>query len=127
MNEESTTHGTHHLDAVYDAVLFDWDDVVTNPAGQVYPSTAAFLRRLRDAAVPVGLVTVNPDAQQMLAAGDLASSFDTVVDGRTALTHHLPVKPDPAMSVEAARRLGVPPSRTAIVEGSVAGVTAGRG
>lgn len=218
MTPRSAEHGTHHLDAVYDAVLFDMDGVVTNTAAihaaawkqlfdevlrdprvqvddpettfdpvadyrryvdgrtredgvsaylttrgialdagdpddpptawtiaglaarknelflaelgtrglRVYPGTAALLHRLRDAAVPVGLVTASRNAQQMLAAAGLAGCFDTVVDGRIALTHHLKGKPDPAMFVEAARRLGVAAARTAVVEDSVAGVAAAR-
>ena len=55
-------------------------------------------------------------AQVFLAAAGLAGCFDTVVDGRIALSHHLKGKPDPAMFVEAARRLGVAAARTAVVE-----------
>ena len=218
MNERAGAHGAHHLDAVYDAVLFDMDGVVTNtaeihaaawkqlfdsvledprvqvddpertfdpvvdyrryvdgrsredgvsayldargivldagkpddPPGawtiaglaarknelflaelrrrglRVYPGTAGLLHRLREAAVPVGLVTASRNAQQMLDASGLTGSFDTVVDGQTALTHHLAGKPDPALFFEAARRLGAAPARTAIIEDSVAGVEAGR-
>ena len=32
MTPRPAEHGTHHLDAVYDAVLFDMDGVVTNTA-----------------------------------------------------------------------------------------------
>jgi HAD superfamily hydrolase (TIGR01509 family) len=218
MTPRSAERGTHHLDAVYDAVLFDMDGVVTNTAAihaaawkqlfdevlrdprvqvddpettfdpvadyrryvdgrtredgvsayltargialdagdpddpptawtiaglaarknelflaelgtrglRVYPGTVALLHRLRGAAVPVGLVTASRNAHQMLAAAGLAGCFDTVVDGRIALSHHLKGKPDPAMFVEAARRLGVAAARTAVVEDSVAGVAAGR-
>lgn len=93
---------------------------------RVYPGTAALLQRLREAAVPIGLVTASRNAQQLLDAAGLSSSFDTVVDGQTAVARHLAGKPDPAMFIEAARRLGVAAARTAIVEDSVAGVRAGR-
>lgn len=93
---------------------------------RVFPGTAALLDRLRDAAVPVGLVTASRNALPLLAAAGLGDSFDTIVDGQSALTHHLPGKPAPAMFAEAARRLGVAAARTAIVEDSVAGVEAGR-
>lgn len=93
---------------------------------RVYPGTAALLRRLRDAAVPAGLVTASRNAQQLLNTAGLTGAFDTVVDGQTALTHHLQGKPYPDMFAEAARRLGVPPARIAIVEDSVAGVEAGQ-
>ena len=93
---------------------------------RVYAGTAGLLQRLREAGVPVGLVTASRNAHQMLAAGGLTGSFDTVVDGQTAAAVHLPGKPDPALFFEAARRLGVAPARTVIVEDSVAGVEAGR-
>lgn len=93
---------------------------------RVFPGTAALLDRLRDAAVPVGLVTASRNALSLLTAAGLADSFDTIVDGQSALTHHLPGKPEPAMFVEAARRLGVAAGRTAIIEDSAAGVEAGR-
>jgi len=93
---------------------------------RAYAGTAGLLQRLRDAGVPVGLVTASRNAQQVLAASKLTGSFDTIVDGQAALTHHLPGAPHPARFMEAARRLGVPPARAAIVVGSVAAVQAGR-
>ncbi|TFB74317.1 HAD family hydrolase [Cryobacterium glaciale] len=89
-----------------------------------YPGTTALLRRLRAAGVPVGLVTVSRNARQMLAAADLTDMFDTVVDGQDAMELQLPGKPDPAMFLEAARRLGVRPARSAVLEDAVAGIEA---
>ena len=91
-----------------------------------YPGTTALLARLRDAGVPVGLVTVSRNAQQILAAAQLTGLFDTVVDGQIALEQRLPGKPDPAMFLEAARRLGVTPERAAVVEDTVSGIEAAR-
>jgi alpha,alpha-trehalase len=48
------------------------------------------------------------------------------VDGRVTENLGLPGKPDPAVFVEAARRLGAEPSRAAVVEDAIAGVEAGR-
>ncbi|GAA1050933.1 hypothetical protein GCM10009569_30520 [Arthrobacter russicus] len=93
---------------------------------RVYPGTAALLQRLRNAAIPVGLVTASRNARQLLAAAGLAGAFDTIVDGETALTQRLPGKPDPAVFLEASRRLGVPAARAVVVEDSLAGVEAGR-
>ncbi len=89
-----------------------------------YPGTIALLTRLRSAGVPIGLVTASRNARQMLAAAGLADMFDTIVDGQVALDQRLPGKPDPAMFVEAARRLGVAVERTAVVEDAVSGVSA---
>jgi len=89
-----------------------------------FPGTTELLRRLRDAGVPVGLVTASRNATEMLAAAGLAEMFDTVVDGQVAMDGGLPGKPDPAMFLEAARRLGARPDRTAVVEDAVSGITA---
>ncbi|MDF1479723.1 beta-phosphoglucomutase family hydrolase [Leifsonia sp. H3M29-4] len=91
-----------------------------------YPGTTALLTRLRNAGVPVGLVTASRNARQMLAAAQLTELFDTVVDGQIALEQRLPGKPDPAMFLEAVKRLGVTPARAAVVEDAVSGIEAAR-
>ena len=48
------------------------------------------------------------------------------MDGVDARDLGLTGKPDPALFLEAARRLGVPPDRAAVVEDALAGVEAGR-
>lgn len=93
---------------------------------RVFPGTEALLRRLRDGTVPTGLVTASRNAPDLLAAAGIASLFDVVVDGTTAKDLHLAGKPDPAMFLEAARRLRVDPIRAAVVEDAVAGVQAAR-
>ena len=45
---------------------------------------------------------------------------------RSPPTWACPGKPDPAVFVEAARRLGTAPGRAAVVEDAIAGVEAGR-
>jgi beta-phosphoglucomutase-like phosphatase (HAD superfamily) len=52
--------------------------------------------------------------------------FDVIVDGVDAETLELPGKPDPAIFLTAARRLGVVPSRVAVVEDALSGVEAGQ-
>src|SRR6202008_10079 len=51
--------------------------------------------------------------------------FDVCIDG-TAAGRGTAEKPDPAVLLEAARRLGVRPQRCVVVENSEAGVAAGR-
>jgi len=51
---------------------------------------------------------------------------DARVDGQTAQALHLEGKPDPALFLEAARRLGIDPCRSVVVEDALAGVEAGR-
>lgn len=93
---------------------------------RAYPGTTALLERLRAGAVPVGLVSASRNAGALLASAGLDGVFDVIVDGQVAAELNLPGKPDPAMFLEAARRLSVSPKRTAVVEDAVAGVQAGR-
>ena len=62
----------------------------------------------------------------MLEAAGVAELFDAKVDGVDADELGLNGKPDPAVFLEAARRLGVEPARAAVVEDALAGVEAGR-
>jgi len=91
-----------------------------------YPGTTALLARLRAGGVHLGLVTASRNASLVLAAAGLGKCFDTVVDGVSAAALGLPGKPEPAVFLEAARRLGVDPGQSVIVEDAVAGVEAGR-
>lgn len=101
-------------------------DLLAERGVRVFEGTLALLRRLRAGGVATGLVTASRNAGSLLAAADLQDVFDVVVDGDLAAVLPLASKPDPAMFVEAARRLGVPPGRVAVVEDAVAGVQAAR-
>ena len=100
--------------------------LLTERGAQVFPGTESLLHRLRDAAVPIGLVTSSRNAAPLLAAAGIADFFGVVVDGTTARDLNLAGKPDPALFLEASTRLGVTPRRAAIIEDAVAGVQAGR-
>jgi len=93
---------------------------------EAYPGTVALLERLRTGGVAVGLVTASRNAIMLLADLGLDGAFDAIVDGRMARELGLPGKPDPAMFLEASRRLGVPPRRVAVIEDAVSGVRAAR-
>jgi beta-phosphoglucomutase family hydrolase len=90
-----------------------------------FPSTVTLLRRLRTAGIATGLVTSSRNSEVVLDAAGVSDLFDTRVDGSDALRLALPGKPDPAMFLEAARRLGVDPARSVVVEDAEAGVRAG--
>lgn len=62
----------------------------------------------------------------MLEAARVAGLFDAKVDGMDADELGPNGKPDPAIFLEASRRLGVEPERAAVVEDALAGVEAGR-
>nr|WP_261992035.1 HAD-IA family hydrolase [Streptomyces sp. ms191] len=95
-------------------------------AVRVYSDVAPALRALRDASLPLAAVSASRHARPLLAAAGLDLLLDTVLDGTDAARLGLPGKPDPALFLAAAHRLGTPPDRAAVVEDALAGVQAGR-
>ena len=114
----------------FDAVLFDLDGVVTNTtaAGKVgvFPETASLLQRLRAGKVPVGLVSQSRVAHTIMTAAGIDDMFDAVVDGHFVDLSNSASDAQAEMLLEAIRRLGVSPAKTAVIEDSVAGIDAGR-
>ena len=91
-----------------------------------FPSTLRFVRRLRQLGVRTAVVSASENCAAILEAAGAAGLFDVRVDGLDANALRLPGKPDPALFLEATRRLDVEPSRAAVVEDALAGVEAGR-
>ena len=101
-------------------------DQLRDDGVRAFPSAVAWIRRLRARGVPVAIVSASRNCRAVLEAAGLTELFDERVDGEEAARLGLPGKPDPALFIEAARRLGVPPERSAVVEDALAGVSAGR-
>lgn len=93
---------------------------------RVFPGTVNLLKRLRAGRVPAVVASSSRNARAVLSRARLLDKFDLIVDGRIAADLRLPGKPDPALFLEAARRIGVPAGRTAVIEDAVAGVRAAR-
>ena len=93
---------------------------------EVYPGSLALLFSLRAEGFLVAVISASRNARQVLEAAGVLDLFDAKVDGVDARDLGLPGKPDPALFLEAARRLGVPPNRAPVVEDALAGVEAGR-
>lgn len=91
-----------------------------------YPGTVRLLGVLRAAGVTTAAVSASRHARELLAHAGVRGLFDALVDGSEASRLHLAGKPDPALFLEAARRLGTPAARAAVVEDALAGVEAGR-
>lgn len=91
-----------------------------------YPTTRRFIEQLRTAGVRCGVISASRNCQMVLAAAGVADLFDVRVDGLDLASLDLPGKPDPAVFLEALGRLGVEPSRAAVLEDAVAGVRAAR-
>ena len=91
-----------------------------------YPSTIGFVDQLRTAGIRVAVVSASKNCALVLEAAGVADRFELRVDGTDAERLGLAGKPDPALFLEAARRLEVDPSRAAVVEDAIAGVEAAR-
>ena len=92
----------------------------------LFPSTVALLRSLRATGVRTAVISSSRHLHAVLQLAGESGLFDASVDGVEAERLGLPGKPDPAIFLEAARRLGVGPERTVVVEDALAGVEAGR-
>jgi len=92
---------------------------------QPFPTTVALIARLHDAGVGTAVISASKNTTAILNAASVAGLFAAQVDGTVAERLGLPGKPDPAVFVEAARRLGVAPPRAVVVEDAEAGVAAG--
>lgn len=90
-----------------------------------YPSTVSLIKRLSVAGVRVAVFSASRNCETVLRNAGIHDLFEARVDGNDLARLGLPGKPDPAMLLEAARRLGADTHRTAVVEDSVAGVRAG--
>ncbi|MFJ1967313.1 HAD family hydrolase [Streptomyces sp. NPDC087903] len=91
-----------------------------------YPGTVRLLYALRSAGVSVAAASASRHARELLTGAGVSNLFEVLVDGGEAARLGLAGKPRPDLFLEAARRLGVPPARAAVVEDALAGVEAGR-
>ena len=91
-----------------------------------YPSTVTLVRRLAERNIKTAIISSSRNMEAVLESAGLSDLFDERVDGVLAAELGLAGKPDPAVFLEAARRLGVEPARAVVVEDALAGVEAGR-
>jgi beta-phosphoglucomutase family hydrolase len=96
--------------------------------GQVesYPGSVALVRRLREQGIRTAVVSSSNNCEQVLRAAGILDLFEVRVDGVVASKLGLPGKPAPDTFLEAARMLGVSPTRAVVVEDALSGVQAGR-
>ncbi len=93
---------------------------------EAFADVAPALARLRAHGMCCAAVSASRHARPLLGAAALRGFFDVLVDGTDAAERGLAGKPDPALFLEAAARLGADPARCAVVEDALAGVEAGR-
>ena len=108
---------------MHDAVIFGLPAVLADPGANtrvaMLDSTVRLVRALRRSDVGAALVGSQPGCGQLLHSGAADGLFEVVIEsGRT--------EPDPAVFIEAARRLGARPERVAVIDSSAAGLAAAR-
>ncbi|KAA5838073.1 trehalose-phosphatase [Saccharopolyspora hirsuta] len=115
-----TAHGLGGLKDGYFLAALDQHGV------EVFPDAVALVESLRRHGVGTAAISASRNCGRVLERAGIAHLFGVRVDGVVADQLHLPGKPDPAVFREAARRLGVPPSHSVVVEDAEAGAAAAR-
>jgi len=118
--EMSTLHG---LGNRKNRLFLDW---LAHNKVTAYPGTVRLLETLREKGIAAAVFSSSKNLGAVLESAGVRSMFDLAVDGNDLAALGLPGKPDPALLVETARRLGVDPADAAMVEDAIAGVEAGR-
>lgn len=93
---------------------------------ETYGLAVEMLRLLKTAGFGTAVVSSSKNCRVVLAAAGIEGLFDVRVDGVLAEDLDLKGKPDPDIFLEAARRLGVTPERSIVLEDALSGVQAGR-
>ncbi|BCQ08042.1 putative glycosyl hydrolase [Mycobacterium heckeshornense] len=109
----------------YDAVIFDFDSVITD-LSRIDVSAVAFVRRLHDAGVRMAIYSSNADCKRLLVSAGIADLVPVCVRGVVGDQLDPAGMPDATVLLEAATQLGVQPERCAVIEGTAAGVIAAR-
>ncbi|MFH1344117.1 MAG: HAD-IA family hydrolase [Pseudomonadota bacterium] len=91
-----------------------------------YETSIALVRKLRSLGIKTAVVSSSNNCAGVLEAAGITHLFDARVDGTDITRLKLTGKPAPDAFLEAARRVGVEPLRTVVVEDAIAGVAAGR-
>lgn len=92
----------------------------------VFASTVEVIRKLQAIGIGIAVATASRNCAEILDAAGLGDLFTVAVDAGVIEDLDMAGKPDPALLLEAARRLGCAPARAVVVEGTDAGVAAGR-
>ncbi len=91
-----------------------------------YEGTIALARQLANEGIKIAVVTSSQNCDVVLKAAKIDDLFKVRVDGNTIHDQHLSGKPAPDSYLEGAKRLGVDPKRTVVVEDAISGVQSGR-
>lgn len=100
--------------------------VIESNGVEVYEGSIALVRRIRKEGIEVAVVTSSQNCDAVLKAAGIGSLFNVKVDGNVIHNENLSGKPAPDAFLAAAKKLGVDPKRSVVVEDAISGVQAGR-
>ncbi len=118
--EQETAHGLASRKDHYFVELLAREGV------RVIASAESLLREAHGRGMRTAVASSSRHCKEILRASGLMALFDARVDGVDLDRLGLRGKPAPDMFLEAARRLGVPPTRAAVFEDATAGIIAAR-
>jgi alpha,alpha-trehalase len=91
-----------------------------------FESTVALVRQLKEVGIATAVYSSSRNCEEVLHAAGIDDLLGVHVDGVDSARMGLAGKPDPAMLIEAARRLDVRPDRCVVIEDAASGVAAAR-
>ncbi|MDP8212800.1 MAG: beta-phosphoglucomutase family hydrolase [Candidatus Zapsychrus exili] len=100
-------------------------EVLEKDGVEVYPSTIAFIKKLKDRGCRIGVASSSKNCQFIMQAANIEDLFETRVDGVVSAKLGLSGKPDPDIFVKACENLGIDTKDSIVVEDAVSGVQAG--
>ena len=101
-------------------------EILQKEGVEVFDSTVALIRRLRNRRIRTALVSSSRNARAVVESAGLANLFDVLIDGNDVSRLGLRGKPEPDLFLEAAEDLGAQPDRAIVFEDALSGVQAGR-
>ncbi len=102
------------------------NEVIESDGVEVYEGTIDLARQLQKEGIKIAIVTSSQNCDVVLKAAKIGDLFEVRVDGNVIHEKNLSGKPAPDSYLEGAKRLGVEPKRTVVVEDAISGVQSGR-
>jgi trehalose-phosphatase len=123
LDDEAGLETGHGLGKLKDRYFLD---ALESNEVAVFGDAVALIGSLRRNGVQTAVISASRNCALVLEQAGIADLFSVRVDGVLAEELRLPGKPDPAVFLEAARRLDTPPSMCVVVEDAQAGVRAAK-
>ena len=102
------------------------NEVIESDGVEVYEGTIDLARQLQKEGIKIAIVTSSQNCDVVLNAAKIGDLFEVRIDGNVIHEKNLSGKPAPDSYLEGAKRLGVEPKRTVVVEDAISGVQSGR-